>query len=1211
MLTPQNFNSMKAIAKRVIPALLIITIIMMTSQAQCQVNVMNSSEAQQFLLLPLMMRATQITSAPPSNNTQPTVIVNNILSQNSGMLNSTQVAQVLGMTPEEVARQAGVPVGGSITITQAEQIAASAGKSNLISQLLGMLNSQQNPPPSTGLSVTLPNGVVVPASTLNSLSQLNQTNCMVNGAYINGQAEYIGLIQNANVYYGLSSSPTTTTAQHLFSNSLTAAITLGANGQNIILPYTYEQWIEFFGRFNEYETLGQTLGAMAILSKANTVAETKSILEGKVAAAEKNLGVLTGTGGGARILDDLAQEIENLQQKQEMEGLTDLEKQTLAQDKATFDKIMNDLKMTTTGVPNAPTSEQVNTYNSLASAAALKASSNFILGMYWLGPARFLYQINNALLFQNPSPTGDFYIELQTGPVLTKFLSATNFFGIGDISNAISNTFGVSIPNEAFNVGPTFIINSPTPSQPGTGTTAISSNGQTWQVTTNWVGGSTVTNANKISNTQNYTSLAIQSNTIPPGAVIDTSTQIAKYQSIVSLFALPLFLTMNLPTALGGGGPVSGKIGTMLAQVIPYFGLTQAVFMLKSDYFDDKNLTCDANTLKRYEDWYVGVSATSDFFTIAWPALGVPYLQGITDYLKSLGGIGVIGGKTLAGLNWVSTNKWFSKLSPGTVVQWYLSSFINNYVTNCIDSKYDIIAFQKVPPPNSQAISAARTVTSIANNSVIKNMGLGSLFQGMGQNIQKAALADETTLRVSLTNQNGVVMPTELYYIHLVNADLSWWGKFSSQCFNKCLNSGSISACINGETGVQLHTPKGTVQLAGSTRAKGQDEFDNLGLDLIPNAYIVTELTCTGVFATISNQDLILNNGCPGGACILPSLSQIVGYQVGDLKPVMGNVESILTSNGTIIFASGVPSFNNASNGSSTVLNSLQINGDGSVLGDNNNLGTLETIKFDNGAMWYDSTTGRLVIFIYQLASNLASSFSALNAQASNCTYGNESVPSIKLSVGGNAANAQATQQFNTALNQIQQGCGVEQFETNSTVYTLHNVNGTPTLTVTDKLTGQSSDYPLKSLTQNGSKIVATTPDGKQFTFNIGMGPNGPQVTVTSPSGSTSTDLLTKAAGLGGILAYDPATGKWYVLNGQGIPMSNGFAAGNTIIGGPGGGAVSSPTGDLLGLTPGGSTQTLDILAALPSFTEVEAFAFAGVVFASALIIFTVKKQKS
>ncbi len=1199
-------------------------------QAQCQVNVMNSSQAEQFLMLPMLMQANQISSSStPAASSQQVV---NVFSQNSGVVNSSTVAAVLGMTPQQVAQQAGVPVGADITLTQAEQIASTAGKSNLISQILGLVSSQTPVSPADGLSVTLPNGLKMPLSVLNNLTSINSSNCMVNGMYINGQVEYQGLLTSGDVYYGLTSSPSTSTEQHLSSSSFTAGVNLGTGGSNMVLPYTYTRWLISSGWINGADTLINSVASMGMYSTLGTatpkvtasdlesLAKANSVLETTAKSAASDLAsTLTSIENPAdkQALDSIIYKLSSGATPLSSDELATLNKlaasdpvlQTSLSDYNTKLSSAQQVAQQMSGSISKPSTQDIADYTALTKATLAKATSSFILGMTWLGPARFAFQINSALLFSNPSNNGDFYVLLKVNRnTLTSLMTVSDILGLGYFDDTLSKLFGIGVPNAALTAGEMYIINQPsTTSQTSGSTTTFNNNGLAWQVQTNWPGSSTVTNFQKLNPSSNLTTIELTTNSIPPGAVI-SRLDVLKYQALAVLFAVPFVSTLTLPGALkaGLGSTFAGLLPDVVMKVIPFIGISDIVYAINNNVYNSVE-PCSQSTMT---DWIVAYGSATAFSDVwaavpilsSWSSVFGSTLKGFSTAFTGSGIFGSLGSSYLT----------FSKFQGPQLMQMIVGGLAAKYASTCIDSEYYVAAFQPTPTPNSAALASANSVNNLANNSVVKNLGLGGLLQGAGQNIQNAALASENTLIVSLTNQNGLVMPTQLYYIHMTNADIQWWGKFSNKCFHTCLSDSvsNITACINGQTGVQVKTPAGTIQLAGSTRAKGQQEIDKFGLDLIPNAYITTELTCSGVFATVSNQDLILSGGCPGGACILSSVSQIVGYQVGDLGPVMGKVDTILTDNGSISFPSGSPVFNNASNGSSVSFTTLQINGNGEVVGDNANLGTLESIKFDNGAMWYDSSNGELIIFIYQLASALASSFSALNAQVSNCTVGNQTTPAIDLSVGANAANAPAAQQFNTALNQIQQGCGVEQWQTNSTIYTLHNVNGTPTLTVTDALTKTSTDYPLSSLQQDGNKVVATTADGKQFSFTFANGPAGPQVTVNTPTGGTSSDILTKATGLGGILAYDPATGTWEVLNGQGIPMSTGFAAGNTITGGAGGSAVSTPSGDLLGVTPGGSASTFNVLAALPSFDGVLVFVFAGIAFASGVLIFTFYSSK-
>jgi hypothetical protein len=1156
--------------------------------------------------------------------------------------------------------QGKVPEGLEVDIVTARAYAESRGqKSEFVDSLreLGLLppagsDAAVETDPVNELKITLPeSGNEIALSDLYKLEAQNPESCLLDETFA-GRASYAALLYD-DLAYGTYSNeiasgkyvyapteevngdPDTalmSSNQHFTADDITGMLNLNG-GNHLLVPSFYEDWFRFVGTINEiefYTSLG--VGLLA--------ATDVKVAEGKIKKYERfRKAALEAQNEYGGIFRQNLNAIESNDLLELFKTITnDLDDDALALDKATvlakkkgwiegtakietiddLTDIMEKQGLTQTGLQSyvkdfekqgkkvSEYSEDIekltktqSKFESLSNLAGKHLFNSIAFGFGWLGPARLIFQLSESIIFRAKSKASNQHILLMSNHgVMQGFKESTGMFGAGELLERIGSDSETYNPDKAFNPGKIIIINkgqSDTESRQST--TTISPRAHGWSVSTNWEGDSDTTNFEDVRNavSDDYTSMAFKTNEILPNSLVNTRVSGEIYEYAASV-GIPLILSVTIAKQLGKGfGIGAALVGLQTAMNIP------------EDY--GKGMECSAEELDSIKGWYTGLLIAAGIVEVGATAVLPHNLLGIKTgilgentptLIRRFGGSKP--GQSLSHLFGGSPGKFFEKfiswVSPAQVIILYYNALGTEYVTNCKDSQYKILAYKKLEGGEEPAASQS-TGDQITQGieSISEALGVGSAsetsYSGAATEEQLQGMSEILNFKAVMKNQVGAVQPEELYYFQIEESAWSVKGGLFDKLeekgcvFTENYQNGDQTVSLSTD-GIYVYNEDGSVRLAltdywSKVRALSRMRSQENGLVVLPNKIIQAPLNCEGEFIEVNGAGTAeMSSGCETGKCLLEAIEDVLGRDIGDdLSSAIGTVSSVDTTEGTATFSDSdgvrflylgneyeeklkelqeagtgpVPETTpglidakrfgtevtapNVANAAKTthlevLASKLTINGDGSTEISGSGTNPTEIGEFRT---LYGSR-GKIEFDgsnIMVFIYSLAET-SAQNIKDIEATVNDEG--EIELKVDAKTGAEEVEDELNAALEKIAGEDGVQVLETEEKIYYLTDDGK---LRVIDKETGEAKEYKVTgvSMDSNGN-LVIDTPKGP-FRFGLGMQNGQPMLSAQGPDGLNEVLALLAARGSEGMLSFNPSTGAINVYNGQDVPLSADF----------------------------------------------------------------------
>ena len=1264
------------------------------SSVACALDSMTAGEAQAFWNATFAFQGNTITDAGDralrANETQRVAPLNETPANASGeeyVFPLDQIARSLGLNPYDVSRETGVPVNGSLTYAQVQAVAENRGVSEwqrLISTVIPRKKSEGGVTRHDTGQVTLPNGKRMLVSDLEKLQAMNPEGCVLDNADLRGTVSFIALVgkvKDYDLWIGFhSNADVVSQPQHLTTWGITGAVSWGNNGANILIPHSFEKWLKSFKVINLLDLTANTIGALHLYSAKSRIKsvedfdkEMERLVQRDATTGQKLEGIARDKTAAINIQTASRERIEAINSRAAAEGRTltsneareieELNKRIEAEDKTLERLREQETALAENHIKNEEARAKTETmqgvakrldeYDEIFKVLRRRVSYGFVLGSLWLGPARFAYQINDAIALSSKGMDAEtrqkYYLKVFVNKdVATEFRESTDFLGFGRIIEVVSGVFHVNAPEEAFRANSYYVINiaekQENPEE--SSRTSVSFSSGSWQIQTTWPhpATSTLTMFEKVKPSTKVSSMPLETNLLPADAVVDDK-ELQKHAAIAVLYGLPWVMTFKMTQAPG-----------RLLTLVPFLLINQVVMKIDHDKF--KNIECSDEKIDHYIAEYAGVVAMANAMNLVPLVPALRTLQA-AEKLK----IGMISPSAFKASSphpfftqtrMITAMRVIDAIALPQALQMIVSSNAMEYVSSCKDNQYKILAYQRLPEQKEGSLGQmlSRTSSPLAGNASFK-INILEAIRGLGERVVEAERPELLHLNAVLEGQEGVIQPDELYYLELTQANLEWWNAFENQCFRMCFDSPNYTICVDGVRGVYLidRATGEVTQVADAERARLQQLATPLGRSIIPNSLLYAPMTCGNkkIMRVDSRATLsITDASCDTTQCLLAKLAQLTGATVdpADLTAQLGRVQRVHTTQGqavlsrtdergttTIRFVRSVETSRQQSrlfslletneslpagteiqvpapqahDASTAMLDTTAINlyGNARVTATGvtangsageEELGTLIKIQTERGRIDYDAAANRLVVTLYVLAELPVSQTNGLRATvACDEIRLDQVIP--RTGIGEDAA-----QEFNRALQKIQEECGFAVLETPDHKYYFHkDENGNDVLDVLDKRTGQWTRYNRTGpMRVEGDEIVVPTDQG-DFRFKIFQDPQTgkPMMQVTFPDGARDFGELIAARGPGGAIFFDPRTGTWYAYNGQDIPLDPAFAQRGASFYQTDRGIVGQPSEALLAgpqRQPPTSSKDLLALLGLPAWPEPkkDALAFAA-----------------
>ncbi len=883
-------------------------------------------------------------SKNPSSLGQP-IIINNYMNTESQSVPISKVAQLLNKKPEEIASQFGRPVTGLLTKSEAQALAETPQQQNSI---LGLFPSSpsvnQKANPIDQYLVKLPSGKTVSLAAFENMVPLNTGTCLIN-KFMDAQISYVG-VTDKNYYLGFHKNFEVKKESHISSSTTNAILSLAKDGKNMIVPEFYRNTQIFFSTWDTVSTILN----WGLASKASAnVEDTKAGIEqinkklafiekqsGTISKAEAEIRASTATITGlqndltvatrsASVIPTLESQITSLKSKKtlsfkESESLKQFESDLAAAnlDKAKLSKIETDIKGAEAtqarwvnerdndvGIKNKETTTQLQdeekNLNQLGKVAALQvkagvkgAARGIILGFAFLGPARYLYTINEAILFSSndfnendPVSLKNNYIKVfAQNTVLADFREATNqlLLGLGGLEEFVAGTTGLGVPSDAFSTGPMYIVNEPLPSQTKGSSTSSFATGPNnhWIVNTNWKGSSDFQTFEKINQLSGFARVSVEANQLPPDILLKRAN-IAKTESALLILAIPFMFSKEIPA-----------FNSRFVNLLPFLLTTNLVLTAGIDNYKVSQYACKEKDIQTFKDLYLAMvllDTGQNWFLPKWQ------VNSLSKWTKSPNGLTSFK-KNTANL--------FAVTSPFSEIAWYLSSRMEQYASTCYDQKATIASWQELKSvPDASATSKFNDALKPINNLLNKTL-LGGLFSGVGDPL--AGRDELINLKASFDDQQSNLELKNLYYMHVDAGSTQWHGLLNNannkSCFERLQGNGDIK--ISPADGIELKRNGNTVANFNTEDWKkraafSKDDFD-FGRTIIPNRLVSFQFSCPNPFIIDSKGNIQGNPACPEVNCLYNMLSSMTGRNSQDLTDYLGVTKAVYTSEGMATF---------------------------------------------------------------------------------------------------------------------------------------------------------------------------------------------------------------------------------------------------------------------------------------------------------------------
>jgi hypothetical protein len=532
---------------------------------------------------------------------------------------------------------------------------------------------------------------------------------------------------------------------------------------------------------------------------------------------------------------------------------------------------------------------------------------NFYMGMLWLGTGRFVPSLANGLvLSSNGKRASENYLKVYINNygVLSTFRKASKWALSGFALELVSSWLKSGIPKEVYGVGPMFFINIPDASHAAdssSSTTSVSYTGMGWNVATSWGGKSDSTLFEDVSDNGKYARMPLFINNMTVGAALNKRDLGANYYEALMVLAPILSWKVVAKSVDRAFVPISRLIITDL--YVQYF--------IDPLSYDDQE-SCRDDVVRNKVYWYASLTAAghlTNFINMAIPFNGMKTFKIISIFGDTTTKLG----KFAKAVQTITTTIDPIEHAKMSIVE---DGFA--YVSTCKDTSYTVVGYQPLDkkPANGIAQLASKLKPLSASN-VLGNLSFGSALAGVGSSLETDAMTEIVNLRATMEEQQGMVRPSKLYYLHLDGANEISWGIYSALekggCFRKCFDSADSAICLtqNGTIKYDKKTGKET-KLTGADNSLLYWLDQPTGRVMVPDTLISAPLTC-GSGSTILQADykahLKAVLGCATTECIVTQLVSLSRKPVsgGDLTTVLGEVTAIKTSQGQALFSPGKP----------------------------------------------------------------------------------------------------------------------------------------------------------------------------------------------------------------------------------------------------------------------------------------------------------------
>lgn len=542
-----------------------------------------------------------------------------------------------------------------------------------------------------------------------------------------------------------------------------------------------------------------------------------------------------------------------------------------------------------------------------------KLMNNFVMGFGWLGAGRFgLSLANGFAVSSNDKRLADNYLKvmINRNDVLASFRDSTNWFLSGRVLEVVSSVTKSGAPREIFGVGPMIFINSPIADssaydQASSSSTGLTYSGGAWQVSSDWRGKSDATLFEDVRDDPTYARMPLYVANMTTGLDLKQEKDYADFYALLGVMA-PIITWKLYKSA-----PAEAFVP--LSRIL-IFDMYVGNFVDPNSF--SKTAVCDDSVVRTYINHYLLATAISQAGnianTVAYGGIAQP------TWLKTFLEGSKAGSGTALGKLWGNLITATSFVSPSELYKLWAANTGFQYVTTCKDTAYTVVGYQPLEKKATNGLAALRQrLSALQTSSIIGNLSFGSAATGVGNSLSLESMDEIINLRSTMQEQQGMLRPKQMYYLHLDGAQEVSWGIYNAMqsggCFRKCYDSADSAICVDssGVTKIDKKTGKVT-SLADSDRALLSTLMQDIGRTIIPNTLVSAPLTCGSTDTMLqarSDSHLYALQGCTTTDCIVSQLRTLTGKAVagGDLSVPLGNVLAVKTTQGYAFMGDGQP----------------------------------------------------------------------------------------------------------------------------------------------------------------------------------------------------------------------------------------------------------------------------------------------------------------
>lgn len=1133
-----------------------------------------------------------------------------------------QVAQLLGMKPEDVAEELDKSVDDVVTEGEIKYLESLKKKPGLLAELQRLFKGKPKAEvevlPYESYKFTMPNGQTIAVKDFLEMIPIDKEHCSLGSSNIQGKVSYAALLdRNLRLGFDQSRSTVEYRGSHLASTKTTAYF--GEMSETIVVPDLYRRYVLEVGKWNYIDLVGSLLAGVgayvgaesvekAIKSQAEKLESIKGVLPVRGEAASfaaahpdiaGQLGRMKSVGDELKYsLDDIIRSTDKAGEVGARIGIMDpADVQTLAGiGKSLSEDTLGEVKTITQTIAKLKAEERI--LRTAADILASRATMAFYYGMAWMGPARFALEASSGFFFQTRAPAAkkDQYLDVYANTkVLSDFKRTTGFMGLGEVMSFLGNVMKVGPPDKAFSIKNVAMVNQVgEEAQPEGSTTSIQWGGDQWIVKTDWRGESEAAMVEDTRAQKEFSSLGVFAKDVDISARLHQRALQTGYYKLLAL-AAPLLTWRFLTKGAVIVGPL--RVLTQLAT----FDFVVNNFVNPHEWIEGE--LCSETKMNTFLNWYkawIGAGWAETVITAV--ALG--------PVTKALEKAAVVPAwkMLLKGLGYAPM-----VIDPAEIAKMVIVNKGFEYLAACKDTSYTILAYQKLEK-EKRGVTLNQTIQKSGLAGQFEKLNLGQLLDGIGSKIEEAQLRDALNFKGFFENQRGQVNAPELLYLHAEAAAISWRDVYARLEKEGCLREAFVgrdgTAWVRDGTGWRLVNTTTNAEIASFAGDEWRDRalFSQthvvISRALTPNKVITTPSTrdCGSLAALqISGEGIIAIAACPSLACVAGAVGEVTGVTT-EVGAALGRVLTVSTDEAAGSIKNGVARFyrsikkDGEEAGTEYRLHDavVQVTGDFAVKvsgktmdGESKEIevGRLTAIIAEYGHLEVVPSTGQLKIFVKALATAARDNIQGITTSAAP-----QALFNINNVVPAKPEDKEFTDKLQKALEKIQAGVGFSSIETPEKIYLrTKDAEGNDVLRVIDKATGEARDYKIVGpVKQVGNEVVVPTDKG-DFKFAFDTKAGQPVVNVSGPDGIREVlAMLLAARGPGGIMVFDPKTGNWYAYNAQDLPLNPNFAKnGISWFGGPEG-AKGLPTGNMFAIPRARREAAISPLGpfAFPSFAE-------------------------